>query len=103
MTPWEYKSFGTVEGHLETLSVDDKRCFNIYDDLTKEKIECLFATSDIETEEIGRAVGRRVSVRGEIIYRKSGERIRVRAEELEVFPREEELSTIGDVLGILAE
>ncbi len=99
----ELKSYGTVEGRLETLSVHGKRYFNVYDDLTGEKIECLFAGSDIETEEIGRAVDRRVSVQGEIAYRETGEIIRVRAEELEVFPREDELPAADDVFGILAE
>jgi hypothetical protein len=92
---------GTVEGKLESVTVHDKRVFNIFDPLTRQRIECHFAHR-IKVEEIARAIERRVSVTGEIHYRESGEIARVKAEQLSVTPLDADLPTADDVRGILS-
>src|SRR5487761_1821994 len=96
------ESIGTVEGRLETVSVHERSYFNVYDDLTGERIECHFS-SDLTPPEVGRWVGRRVAVTGTIRYRTTGEIVSVQADELYVFPEPESLPSATDVLGILAE
>lgn len=96
------ESIGTVEGRLETVSVHERSYFNVYDDLTGERIECHFS-SDLTPPEVGRWVGRRVAITGTIRYRTTGEIVSVQADELYVFPEPESLPSATDVLGILAE
>ena len=74
--------------------------YNLYGPLTDERIECSFGHR-IATEDIGRAVEKRVAVHGVITYR-GGEISRVLAESIEVLP-EEDLPSADDVFGILAE
>ncbi len=95
-------SIGTIEGRLETVSVHERRYFNVYDDLTGERIECRFG-GDLELADVGRAVGRRVAVTGKITYRASGEIVMVEAEQFYVFPEPESLPSAEDVRGLLAD
>jgi len=95
-------SLGTVEGRLEALSIHGKMYFNVYDDLTNDRIECLFAQSDIAAEDIGAAIGKRVAVFGTLIHRDDGKLIKATAEDLEIFPDPDRLPTVDDVAGILA-
>ena len=96
----EMQEIGTVEGTIESLTVRQRRVFNLYGPLTDELIECSFGHR-IATEDIGRAVEKRVAVHGVITYR-GGEISRVLAESIEVLP-EEDLPSADDVFGILAE
>jgi hypothetical protein len=92
---------GTVEGRLEAFNVHgNRRYFIVYDALTDERIRCDFAHR-IDVREIGAAAERRVAIRGEIEYRQTGEIVRVRAAELEVFPEEDDLPSADSVRGIL--
>jgi hypothetical protein len=96
------RSIGTVEGTLEGINVHGQnRSFAVYDPLTGERIACDFAHR-IGSDEVGRAIEKRVAVHGEIIYRDSGEIVRIAAQSIEVFPFEEDLPTADDVRGILA-
>jgi|GEM_PF-2319574 hypothetical protein len=94
-------AIGTVEGKLESVTVHDRRVFNIFDPLTRERIECHFAHR-IKVEDIARAIERRVLVTGEIRYRDSGEIASVKAEDLAVIPLDADLPTADDVRGILS-
>lgn len=97
-----YESLGTVEGRLETLSIHDKQYFNVYDDLSGNKVECLFADSGIQPSEVGAAIGSRVAVFGLLTSRESGRVVRIRVRELEVFPTPEHLPSADDIGGIVA-
>jgi hypothetical protein len=98
----EYEALGTVEGRLEAINVHARRYFNVYEDLSGARIECQFG-SEIPAEEIGAAIGKRVSVYGTLVTRESGRVARVRVEELDVFPDPEHLPSIDDIEGIAAE
>lgn len=94
-------AIGTVEGRLEAFNVHGTtRYFNVYDDLTGERIRCEFGHR-IPVAAIGAAAERRVAVDGEIFYREAGEIVRVKAMSLEVFREEEDLPTADEVKGIL--
>jgi hypothetical protein len=92
---------GTVEGKLESVTVHERRVFNIFDPVTRERIECHFAHR-ITIEEIARAIERRVLVTGEIRYRDSGEIASVKAEVMTVIPLDKDLPSADDVRGILS-
>lgn len=95
------ESIGTVEGRLEALDLHAKpRRFAIFDVLTDKRIDCYF-TSHVTLDQVLSGVGRRVAVTGIIKTRPDGERVSVEARELRVFPREDELPSAEDVLGIL--
>lgn len=93
---------GTVEGRLESVTVHDKRAFNIFDPLTHERIQCHFGNR-IKVAEIAQAIERRVLVTGKIRYRESGEIASVVADELSVVPLDKDLPSADEVRGIMAD
>lgn len=98
----EYEALGTVEGRLEAVNVHNRNYFNVYEDLTGRRVECQFG-SDIPAEEIGAAIGQRVSVYGTLVSRETGRVVRVKVEEIDVFPSSEHLPSIDDIEGIVAD
>jgi hypothetical protein len=96
------EQFGSVEGKLEGLIVHRRKVFYVWETLTNRRVECVFSDR-IELDEVLAAFGRRVSVRGLIRLRKTGEKLSIEASELYVFPPEEELPTIEDIEGILQD
>lgn len=95
----QVESFGSIEGRLEGLIVHDRRVFYIWDALTNRRVECNFA-SRIPLDDVLAAFGRRVAARGIVRRRKTGEPVSVEANELRVFPSEDELPGLDDVQGI---
>lgn len=91
--------FGSVEGRLEGVLVHRRKVFYIWEASTHRRIECVFADR-IPLDEVLAAFGRRVSVRGLIRTRKTGEKLSIEVRELDVFPAEEELPTIDEIQGI---
>ncbi len=94
-----YKSFGSVEGVLKSITIHKRQAFRIYDLLTDRSVACYFPPEFLEN--IKNAFGKRVSVYGLIRSREDGEKVSIKVEEMEVFPSEEQLPTIEDVIGIL--
>lgn len=86
----EYKSIGSIEGRLQTVS--DRRGFKIvvYDSLRDRPVECRFNDDGLLGAALG-AFGRRVSVFGSVTYREDGTPLRVRVDKFRVFRRKEEL------------
>lgn len=94
-------AIGTIEGTLEAFNVHGaNRYFNVYDALTGERVRCDFGHR-IEVRDIGMAAVRRVAVHGQIVYRTSGEIVKVIANSLYVFPEEADLPQSEAVRGIL--
>ena len=86
----EYRSIGSVEGRLQTVS--DRRGFKVvvYDALRDRPVECRFSDDELLEVALG-AFGRRVSVFGTVTYREDGTPLRVRVNKFRVFRRKEEL------------
>jgi hypothetical protein len=97
----EQEEWGSLEGRIESLTVHRERSFNLYDPINEERIECSFGYR-IPTETVGLAVEKRVAVYGRIVYR-GGKIVRMRAEEIEVFPAADQLPTAEEVFGILSD
>jgi hypothetical protein len=96
------ESFGTIEGKLEGIVVHDRRTFYVWETLTNRRVECSFGDR-IELKEVLDAFGRRVAARGIVRKRKTGEPLSVEANELYVFPAENELPGLDDVQGIMRD
>jgi hypothetical protein len=98
----QVESFGTIEGRLEGIIVHGRRVFYIWDALTSRRVECSFGNR-IPLGDVLAAFEKRVAVRGIIRRRKTGEPVSVEANELRVFPVEDELPGLSDVQGIMRE
>ncbi|MBW4680669.1 MAG: hypothetical protein KME19_11205 [Microcoleus vaginatus WJT46-NPBG5] len=95
----KYKSFGSIEGLLKAIDLSRKPLFRIYDLITNKSIKCYFPSNFID--QIKDALGKRVAVYGLICSREDGQKVSIEVEEMEVFPSEQELPSIEDILGIL--
>lgn len=101
------KSFGSVEGILINTGVRFHSMFAINDSstlvirnlLTGYESKCYFPS--YLSEDAQNATGKRVVVFGLIFSNEAGEKVWVSAEGLEVFPSEEELPPLEDIIGIL--
>ena len=96
----EVHSIGTIEGELEGLIIHGNRRFLIYDRLTGRQVICYFG-EQVRWQDLRDSLGRRVAVTCGIRSRRSGERVSIRVSSYYVFPREDELPTADDVLGLL--
>ncbi len=95
----KYKSFGTIEGILKAIDLSRKPLFRIYDLLTNKSLRCYFPSDFLEKTKD--ALGKRVSAYGVIRSREDGERVSIEVQEMDIFPSEEELPSIEDIIGIL--
>lgn len=96
----DVSSIGTIEGKLEGLIVHGKKRFLVYDPLTGRQVTCYFA-DEIPYDDVLRAFGQRVAVTGRIRSNRSGERVDINAKRLFLMPRDQDLPTPEDVLGLL--
>lgn len=95
----DVQEYGTIEGRLLTLSQRHSPHFAVYDPLTDQPIRC--NVKDDQLERAWRAFGRRVAVSGIIRYRKNGTPVSIEAEELFVYPSDDDLPDADAVYGIL--
>ena len=101
LSPEPYSTPGSVEGHLELVNLHGgRRYFAVYDDLTGERVEVNFG-AQVPLDAVALALGKRVEVEGEIIYRGDDEIVSVTAEALRVFRPDDELPSVQEVIGIL--
>ncbi len=94
----KYKSFGTVEGILKAIDVSRRPFFRVYDLLTNRSVSCYFQKHSLD--DIKDALEKRVAISGLITSREDGEKISIQVEEINVFPNENELPTIEEMIGI---
>lgn len=92
-----YKSYGSVEGTVEMISIHKPPRFNVYHSITFHAVRCNLRQDDIER--VRDNLGRRVVVSGLVSYNAKDEPKNVTLEELEVIPKEEELPTIDEFIG----
>jgi predicted nucleic acid-binding protein len=65
------ESFGTVEGRLEAINIHGPNQFVVFDNVSGTRAECYFGDR-IPLEDVGTAIGHRVSVRGAMKTRADG-------------------------------
>lgn len=95
------QSIGSVEGRLETVALHGRSYFNVYDAVTGGAVKCYFSGEMLE--EVKDALGRRVVVSGTIWSDRSGDVQSVKAKDLEILPREEDLPPAETAEGMLAD
>lgn len=94
---YSYKSFGSVEGTIEMISIHKPARFNVYHSISLHAVRCNLREEDIER--VRDALGRRVVVSGLVSYNTKDEPKSIMVEELEVIPTEDELPTIDEFVG----
>lgn len=96
----EYKSLGTIEGRLRTVTEAGGVHFVIQDPVTHNSVRCNIGEDDVDKYLV--AFRKRVAVYGEIRYRKDGEPVSIAVQEFRVLRESQELPRADDVKGILA-
>ena len=100
LVPVKYRSLGSAEGTLETISVHGSPRFTIYHSRTKKAVRCdIPATDSTLLDRAKEALGRRVIARGRLERNARGEPIRIKAKELRIFRKEKDLPTIAELGG----
>ena len=95
------ESFGTVEGRLEAINIHGPHQFVVFDAVSGTRAECYFGDR-VPLEEVGAAIGHRVSVRGAIKTRVDGTK-HIDVTQFRRFLPESELPSAEDVRGILGQ
>lgn len=97
----EFCDAGSLEGHLETISVHGHPRFWIWEVLTRQRIPCEF--SEDLTEKAVSAFGFRVAVSGDIRYNTDGKPISIKAMDIYQFRDQSELPQFRDLERIAFE
>lgn len=97
----KYKSFGTVEGILKAIDLSRNPLFRVYDLLTNKSVRCYFDHQSTSMDLIKKALEQRVAISGLITSREDGDKISINVEDIEIFPQEDELPTIAEIIGII--
>lgn len=87
----------TVEGDLLAVTLHRKLKFTVYDK-SGHNIECYFP--DTMMDQVKRALGNRVAIRGRVSYRADGVPVAVKATTIKEFLPEGKLPTVDDMVGI---
>lgn len=93
-----FKGIGSIAGQLEMISVHGNPTFNVYDLVTHKAVACRFEVWRLD--EIKAALGERVVVTGIVNRNAHGDPVRVEKPELRVLPRDAELPTVSDLIGL---
>ncbi len=91
-----FEDFGTVEGRLEMVNLHEKIECHVFDSFSGAKIPAEFKQAEVER--LGRALGRRVELRGRIFTTQKGRITRIVADELEII-EDSNLPTIDEMAG----
>ena len=102
----KYTDYGTIEGYIRIISKKGGAHFFIDDDVSDRKnIRCYFKRefwNDV-IQSFDPEIDRRVSVTGDILYRRDGVPVHISVEEFRILRKKEELPTWDDVIGIYAD
>jgi hypothetical protein len=94
-----YQENGSVEGKLEMVSVHATPRFTVYHAISLHAVRCKFDPA-IYLERVRNALGRRVTVTGQVHFNYKHEPIRVDIEEVDILPGEGELPTPSELRGM---
>ncbi|MEO5361752.1 MAG: hypothetical protein H7843_15115 [Nitrospirota bacterium] len=96
-----YKSLGSVEGKLQTISERGTPTFTIFDSLDDKPVRC-HIPDDLRSEALD-AFGQRIYIFGMISYDQYGTPKSIQVEELKLFSKQENIPTAEQICGILGE
>ena len=97
----DYKSLGTIEGRLRTVTEAGGVHFVVQDQITHNNIRCFLADEEDVNQYI-QAFRKRVAVYGEVRHRRDGIPVSISVQRFRVLKEAAELPKAADVRGILA-
>jgi hypothetical protein len=92
-----YSFWGAVEGKLISLNVEGRAKFGIRSSLQKKIIICFTEKEDL-FKTAKNAIGRRVYVYGKIRQIIDGHKVNITAQEIKIFPEDNEIPSSRDIL-----
>jgi hypothetical protein len=95
------KARGSVIGRIEAINLHERREATLYDEVDHARVVLTF--SEDMFEQVRRALRRRVEASGEIVEDDAGRPLRIRLEELDVLPADEELRPLADLVGLFPD
>lgn len=96
-----YRAIGTIEGRIDSLSAHEEPYFcTLYTLLSNEPVRCYFGPELLD--DVYENFRARVVVRGTLNTRANGEVTSMRLQGLERLPSDDELPTVDEIIGILA-
>ncbi len=98
LLPPDYEEYGSIVGTMEMITVHEKRIFNIYDELTGNRVECRFRADYLDQTKV--ALARRVEITGRIHYSGDNMPKTVTVDTIRVIPPQGELPQASDLEGI---
>lgn len=93
----QLKVIGSVSGTLESLTVHAKREASLYNDFDKRRVIVSYAEADYPR--VHAALRKRVEVYGVLQEDSAGRPLRIRLQDLEVLPQDDDLPTLSSLIG----
>lgn len=100
LKPDVYKSYGSIEGYLVSMSLVKKSNIGIRSFTDNKIIRCYFTTDDI-FEQAKEAMGKKVYVFGIIRQDWHGEKHNIEVKELKILPQQSQTSSLDNILKLM--
>jgi hypothetical protein len=95
------RALGSVIGRIDAINLHEKREATLWDEVDHARVVLTFPEDMVE--QVRQALRRRVEASGEIIEDDDGRPQRVRLEELDVLPADEELPPLAGLVGLFPD
>jgi len=92
-----YKSYGSVEGKLISISLVNRKKFGVKTNLQSSTVDCYFKEDDL-FEKARKYLGERVYVYGVVRKKDNGEKINITVQEIERLPNAEDIPSPQELL-----
>jgi len=93
----QFKVIGSVSGTLESLTVHAKREASLYNEFDKRRVVVSFA--EVDYPRVHAALRKRVEVYGVLQEDIAGRPLRIRLQDMEVLPQDDDLPTLSSLVG----
>jgi hypothetical protein len=97
----QFKVIGSVSGTLESLTVHAKREASLYNDFDKRRVVVSFA--EVDYPRVHAALRKRVEVHGVLQEDIAGRPLRIRLQDMEVLPQDDDLPTLSSLVGSMPD
>lgn len=97
----QFTVIGSVVGTLESITVHAKKEASLYNDFDKRRVVVSFAEADYPR--VHAALRKRVEVYGILHEDNAGRPVRIRLQDLEVLPQDEDLPTLRSLVGSMPD
>lgn len=97
----QFKVIGSVSGTLESLTVHAKREASLYNDFDKRRVVVSFSEADYPR--VHAALRKRIEVYGVLQEDNAGRPLRIRLQDMEVLPQDDDLPTLSSLVGSMPD